>query len=65
MYALMSHGVGISPDAIDYLNTARSVLAGQGLVIAGLPMTHFPPVYPLLLAAIGLVDPACCTRPGC
>jgi 4-amino-4-deoxy-L-arabinose transferase-like glycosyltransferase len=57
MYWMMSHGAGISPDSIVYLDTARSILAGQSFVVAGLPMTHFPPVYPLLLAAIGLVDP--------
>jgi hypothetical protein len=56
MYWMMSHGPGITPDAIVYLEAARSVLAGQGLGVAGVPMTHFPPVYPLLLAAIGLVD---------
>lgn len=56
MYWLMSHGPGVSPDSIVYLEGARSVLSGHGLVVAGVPMTHFPPVYPLLLAAIGLVD---------
>ena len=56
MYWMMSHGPGITPDAIVYLEAARSALAGHGLVVASVPMTHFPPVYPLLLAAIGLVD---------
>ncbi len=56
MYWMMSHGPGISPDSIVYLESARSILAGQGVVVAGVPMTHFPPVYPLLLAAVGLVD---------
>jgi hypothetical protein len=42
---------GISPDSTNYIQAAQSLLAGRGLSINGEPMTHFPPVYPLLLAA--------------
>ena len=38
--------------------TARNLLAGRGLTIpwgawAGQPVSHFPPLFPLVLAAIG------------
>ncbi len=51
------HGPGISPDSIVYLAAARSIARGAGVLASGgadyrpLPMTHFPPLYPLMLAA--------------
>jgi hypothetical protein len=47
-----ANGIGLSPDSMDYLEAARSVLRGEGMVVAGTPMTHFPPLYPLLLAGV-------------
>ncbi len=52
---MMSHGPGISPDSIVYLSSAQSLLSGHGLMVAGHPMTHFPPLYPMLLASLGVV----------
>lgn len=58
-------GLGVSPDSTQYLATARNLLAGIGLKTiwwAGHPepLTHFPPVYPLLIAMVGAsgLDPA-------
>lgn len=45
------YGPGISPDSIVYLSTARNILAGNGFFTEDRPMTHYPPAYPLLLAA--------------
>lgn len=55
--------VGVSPDSVVYLDAARHIAAGDGAVYgsnlpgpgpdAGLvPLTHYPPGYPALLALI-------------
>ena len=57
-------GAGISPDSTVYIGTARNLLSGRGLSVpfggdqAG-PMTHYPPLFPTLLAVIGIfgMDP--------
>ena len=46
-----THGLGVAPDSVVYLEAAENLLGGQGLSYHGLPMTHFPPGYPLVLAA--------------
>jgi hypothetical protein len=50
-------GVGLSLDSDAYLTAARLLLRGQGFsqetTEAVLPLTHFPPLYSVLLAAIG------------
>jgi 4-amino-4-deoxy-L-arabinose transferase-like glycosyltransferase len=58
LYAL-APGVGVSPDSAVYLASAGSLLSGDGLSIPTgidepLPMTHFGPFYPILLAILGL-----------
>lgn len=51
-------GIGLSPDSAAYLGAARNLLAGRGLTLPGLagdlPFTHYPPLYPALLALAGL-----------
>jgi len=63
LWITTTYGLGISPDSLVYIETAKSVLAGHGFFAGGLdvvntrrgtPMTHFPPAYPLLLAVAGL-----------
>ena len=54
VYFIMAYGPGVSPDSTVYIGTARSLLAGTGFYFSGDPMTHFPPAYPLLLAASSL-----------
>jgi hypothetical protein len=50
------YGVGTFPDAEHYLGAARSLLAGQGYrYYFGGYYTHWPPLFPTLLAAVGLV----------
>jgi hypothetical protein len=54
-----ARGVGLSPDSAIYLDTARNLLHGHGLVItfdsvAARPLTQYPPLYPALLAVGGL-----------
>lgn len=55
------YGIGISPDSANYLCAARSLLAGDGYLCAdGSPYAAWPPLFPTLLAVIGLagIDPA-------
>lgn len=53
-----SEGIGVSPDSVAYLASARSLVAGEGLSIPDgigepTPMTHFGPLYPTLLGIFG------------
>jgi hypothetical protein len=52
-------GIGISPDSNTYISVARNLLDGHGLTQTSangtiVPMTHYPPLYPMLLAMIGI-----------
>lgn len=51
-------GVGVSPDSVAYVDCARSLLAGDGLVTRALSGTREPfiwhaPFYPIVLAGLG------------
>ncbi len=50
MYWATPFGPGVSPDSTDYFAVAGSLLSGHGFQSDGAPMTHYPPVYPILLA---------------
>ncbi len=59
------YGVGLSPDCASYFSAARSLLAGEGYRYPdGAIYTHWPPLFPTLLAIPGLVgiDPALAAR---
>jgi 4-amino-4-deoxy-L-arabinose transferase-like glycosyltransferase len=55
------HGPGISPDSATYLGVAESIRNGHGFYIPFYtekyehPMSYYPPLYPLLLAAGGII----------
>jgi 4-amino-4-deoxy-L-arabinose transferase-like glycosyltransferase len=53
--AATAKGPYVSPDAVFYVGTARNLLDGRGFAPPpGLPpVGHFPPLFPLLLAAAG------------
>lgn len=62
-------GIGLGGDSIAYIGAARNLLKGRGLVyfdnLGGLaPVTHYPPLYPLALAGVGLLglDPLAAAR---
>jgi len=51
--------VGVTPDSAIYIASAKSLLNGEGLTIPTaidqpIPMTHFAPLYPALVALLGL-----------
>ncbi|MEP6621847.1 MAG: hypothetical protein ABJE47_21165 [bacterium] len=53
-------GIGMSPDSTQYLATARNLTSGKGLYTIwwsghAEPLTHFPPLYPLAIAALSSV----------
>jgi hypothetical protein len=49
------YGPGLSSDAICYISAARHLLDGKGfLSYDGEPYTHWPPLFPALLALLGL-----------
>jgi len=50
------NGIGVSPDSITYIETANSLITGNGFYANGKPLTHYPPVYPLILAAVGFIN---------
>jgi hypothetical protein len=56
-----SQGIGTEVDSATYLMAARSLVAGRGLSLPvagseqGVPMTGFPPLLPVALAAIGYI----------
>ncbi len=54
--------IGVSHDSVYYLDAAKNILKGLGVAntVTGqtVPMTHYPPFYPLVLAAISFVSGA-------
>ncbi len=67
LVALCTHryGVGLSPDSANYVSAANSLLAGQGYrYFDGGIYTHWPPLFPTLLAIPGLagIAPATAAR---
>lgn len=46
-----TYGLAMTPDSTVYLGAAQSMLKGKGLSNRGVPLTHFPPAYPIALAA--------------
>ena len=53
-----TYGVGVTPDSVTYISTARSLLQGNGFIDwDGSSYTIFPPLFPLLLALTGIFGP--------
>lgn len=49
-------GAGVTPDSIAYFGGARSLAEGKGFSINDKPITHYPPMYSVFLAASSLVE---------
>ncbi len=57
LYGAMRWGPWAFSDSVAYVDAARGLLAGRGLVVREtpdhwVPLAHYPPLYPLLLAAL-------------
>ena len=51
-----TYGAAVTSDSILFLSTALNFLAGEGWRdLTGIPLTLYPPLFPLLLAAFGWV----------
>jgi 4-amino-4-deoxy-L-arabinose transferase-like glycosyltransferase len=53
-------GIGVGYDSVFYLSSAENLLAGRGLhwPLGGnelKPLTHYPPLYPFMLAGLGML----------
>lgn len=54
MLSATRQGISVFTDSTIYLRVARSLLQGQGFVQSGgAPLTHYPPLYPTVLALSG------------
>ena len=55
LYGTGTYGVGISPDSVSYLSTAKNLLQGKGFVnYSEGYYLRWPPLFPLVLALAGL-----------
>ena len=56
MLAATRPGIGVPPDSTIYCDAANNLAAGRGFVVISgtstelMPLTHYPPLYPALLA---------------
>ncbi len=56
LYATSPFGAGVSGDAANNLSTAENLLRGKGFFdLFGNPLVFWPPLYPILLAGLGLL----------
>ena len=56
LFWTMVYGPGFSPDSTKYLAVAKNLLAGNGFYGNDIPVAHYPPVYPLLLATVNIFE---------
>lgn len=48
-----ANGIGISPDSVHYLGTARNILNSNDIITyTKAPLTHFPPLFPIVIALV-------------
>lgn len=53
MFWITAYDPGVGPDSVEYIETARNLLAGNGFYTGNKPLTQFPPGYPFILAVAG------------
>jgi hypothetical protein len=56
MWWVTVQGVGIDTDSITYVDAAMAMRQGQGFAPYGERITHYPPLYPAVLAIAGYVE---------
>ena len=55
-YATSLYGIGLSQDSVVYMAAAQNMAAGNGITsFNGTPVTLWPPLYPGIVALIGLL----------
>jgi hypothetical protein len=56
MFWTMNYGPGISPDSTKYFAVARNLISGNGFYESDFSVSHYPPVYPILLAIVNIFN---------
>lgn len=52
-YFSWPYKLGVTPDSVSYIQIVKSILLGNGIVDEnGILITHWPPLYPLLVALV-------------
>lgn len=54
IYSTQNWGIGVSPDSVTYLDAGNNFYEQLALTARGNTLTHYPPLYPLLLAGTRL-----------
>ncbi len=58
-------GIGVSPDSVTYISSARHILQGSGFIaFDDLPVVDFPAGYPLFLAGLSFLTRLDCLQYG-
>lgn len=56
LLSTQKYNLGVTPDSVKYLEIAKNISNGNGIVGSeGLIVNHFPPIYPLLLAVTATI----------
>jgi 4-amino-4-deoxy-L-arabinose transferase-like glycosyltransferase len=60
LFAVTHQGIGLGSDSAVYISAGRNLVIGRGLIwVTGggemLPMTHFPPFFPMVLSGFELI----------
>ncbi len=66
LLATVRYGIGVSPDSVGYIATARHIAAGKGITsYDGRPLVAYPPLYPVILGILSWtsgLDPSALAR---
>ena len=56
-FTTKNYGAFLSPDAVNYISAARSLMSGDGYMapVIGIPYIHWPPLFPAILAFLGFL----------
>jgi len=54
IYATQNWGIGVSPDSVTYLDAGNNLYEKHELTARGNALTHYPPLYPIVLAGTRL-----------
>jgi hypothetical protein len=60
IFGTSKYGIGVQPDSVAYISTARNLVNGKGFILYnGQFYVHWPPLFPIILAIISFfnIDP--------
>jgi hypothetical protein len=56
IYLIIPIGPGVAVESVKFFETAKNIVNGNGFYAYEVPMTHHPPLYPILIAATNLLQ---------